>query len=265
MKAAKSPAFADRAWSPDDIPYAQIDQRQVPQDGFLLSLVATASFLEITSDVYTATLGDFFAGDADMVGWLTDIWQREELRHGLALKRYVEAAWPDFVANQFLGLAEIGAHERHAAVRQLHMRGLDHQRQPGQRDRLMAPVELICLAWREAQRNISLDRNPRLLSPPSLGKPMHAIVRTVIAAPAQLFEQALRRAAFPPRQLGFLFQNLGQNADPLAKLRRRLHVAFILELRRLATDHLAHRRTRYRQPPHDLFDRSMLLKIRSSD
>ena len=33
------------------------------------------------------------------------------------------------VEHQFLGLAEIGAHKRHAAVRQLHMRRFDDQRQ----------------------------------------------------------------------------------------------------------------------------------------
>src|SRR5208282_6081623 len=35
-----------------------------------------------------------------------------------------------------LGLAEVDAHVRHAAVRQLHVRRLDHQRQPLKRDRL---------------------------------------------------------------------------------------------------------------------------------
>ena len=63
---------------------------------FMLSVVATASFLEIASDVDTTTLVDFFAGDTDMVAWLTLTWQREERRHGLALKRYAEQAWPDF-------------------------------------------------------------------------------------------------------------------------------------------------------------------------
>lgn len=96
MTAARAPGFANRVWSADDIPYERIDLGRVPRDGFLLSLIATASFLEITSDVYTSTLVEFFAGDADMVGWLTDTWQREELRHGQALKGYVEAAWPDF-------------------------------------------------------------------------------------------------------------------------------------------------------------------------
>ena len=36
-----------------------------------------------------------------------------------------------------------GAHKRHAAVRQLHVRCLDRQRQVLERDRLAAPVELV--------------------------------------------------------------------------------------------------------------------------
>jgi hypothetical protein len=65
---------------------------------------------------------------------------------------------------------------------------------------------------------------------------VHAIVRAVIAAPAQLLEQTLRRATFPPRQLGFALQDLGQNRDSAAQLGRGLHAALVLELGRLATD-----------------------------
>src|SRR5208337_4742361 len=82
------------------------------------------------------------------------------------------------------------------------------------------------------------------------------------AAPAQLLEQTLGRPAFPPRQLGFLLQDLAQALDPLAQLGRRLNISLVLELRRLAADHLAHRRPRHRQRPHDLLDRPLLLEIR---
>ena len=127
------------------------------------------------------------------------------------------------VEHQLLRLAEVGAHERHAAVRQLHVRRLDHQRQPLQRDRLVAPVELVRLAGSKAQRHVGLLRHPRALLAPCPGEPMHAVMRAVIAAPAQLLEQTLRRSPLPPRQLGLLLQDLGQNRDPLAELRRRLH------------------------------------------
>jgi hypothetical protein len=71
---------------------------------------------------------------------------------------------------------------------------------------------------------------------------MHAVVGAVVAATAQFLKQTLRRAAFPPWQLGFLLQDPGQNLDPFAQLGRRLHAAFVLELGLLPADHLAHRR-----------------------
>ena len=48
----------------------------------LLYIVATAAFVEITSDVYTRNLADFFRGDADVVDWLEHAWESEELQHG---------------------------------------------------------------------------------------------------------------------------------------------------------------------------------------
>ena len=68
-----------------------------------------------------------------------------------------------------------------------------------------------------------MDRNSGAFVAPSLDEPMHAVVGAVISAPAQLLEQPLGRAALPLRQLGFLLQDLRQNLDPVAKLRRRLN------------------------------------------
>jgi hypothetical protein len=62
---------------------------------------------------------------------------------------------------------------------------------------------------------------------------MHAVVGADIAAPAQLLEQTLGRAAFPPWQLCLPLQDPGQNLDPFAQLGRRLHAPFILERGRL--------------------------------
>ena len=109
-----------------------------------------------------------------------------------------------------------------------------------------------------------MDRNPDAFIAPSLDEPMHAVVGAVVSAPAQLLEQPLGRAAFPLRQLGFLLQDLRQNLDPFAKLRRGLNSALVLELGLVAADDLAHRRARYRQRPHDLLDGAVLLKIGAS-
>jgi hypothetical protein len=84
------------SWSIDDIPYHAVEREQVKNNELLLYIIATAAFVEITSDVYTRNLTDFFHGDADVVDWLEHAWESEELQHGSALKRYIETAWPDF-------------------------------------------------------------------------------------------------------------------------------------------------------------------------
>jgi hypothetical protein len=94
---------------------------------------------------------------------------------------------------------------------------------------------------------------------------MHAVVVAVVAATAQLLEQALCRAPLPARQLGFLLQDRRQNLNPLTELRRRLDLAFGFELRLVAADDLANRPARYRQRAHDLSNRAGFLKIRAPD
>ena len=140
------------------------------------------------------------------------------------------------------------------AVRQLHVRRLDRQRQARKRDRLVAPVELVGLPRREAHRHIGVGRNAGAFVAPSLDEPMHAVVGAVISASAQLLKQPLGRTAFAPRELAFLLQDLRQNLDPIAELRRGLNPALVLELGLVAPNDLAHRRARYRQRPHDLLD-----------
>ena len=86
----------DAAWTIDAMPYHALERAAVEDNALLLYIVASASFVEITSDVYTRNLADFFRDDGDVVDWLERAWESEELQHGKALKRYVETAWPDF-------------------------------------------------------------------------------------------------------------------------------------------------------------------------
>ncbi len=51
----------ESCWSINDIPYHALDRASVKDDALLLSIVATAAFVEITSDVYTRNLADFFS------------------------------------------------------------------------------------------------------------------------------------------------------------------------------------------------------------
>jgi hypothetical protein len=85
-----------KRWSLADIPYDDIDRSVVADDEQLFFLVAAASFIEITSDTYTRNLIEFCAGDDEVVDWLENGWQHEEVQHGAALRRYVETAWPSF-------------------------------------------------------------------------------------------------------------------------------------------------------------------------
>ena len=83
-------------WSVDDIPYGSIDASQIHDNDELFYLIAAASFIEITSDLYTRNLIEFFQGNPEIENWLANFWELEEVQHGMALKRYVQAVWPEF-------------------------------------------------------------------------------------------------------------------------------------------------------------------------
>lgn len=86
----------DLPWSMDAIRYSDIARDAVEDDALLFQIVASASFIEITSDLYTENLIEYFRDDPELVDWLAQHWEPEELQHGAALKRYVETAWPEF-------------------------------------------------------------------------------------------------------------------------------------------------------------------------
>ena len=83
-------------WTLDDIPWHAVQREAVGAHEELFYLVSVASFIEITTDLYTRNLIEYFAGDAEVIDWLQNHWEHEELQHGQALKRYVQTAWPEF-------------------------------------------------------------------------------------------------------------------------------------------------------------------------
>jgi rubrerythrin len=85
-----------RHWTIAEIPYHAIDRERARADPYLLYVVAGASFIEITSDLYTRNLVEYFAGDRPLERWLAERWDQEEKQHGESLKRYVETVWPEF-------------------------------------------------------------------------------------------------------------------------------------------------------------------------
>ena len=83
-------------WSVDDLDFGNIKHAQIVDNEALFFLVIAASFIETGSDTYAANLGEHYAGYGAIGDWLRDQWEHEELQHGMALRRYVEAVWPDF-------------------------------------------------------------------------------------------------------------------------------------------------------------------------
>jgi rubrerythrin len=90
------PAAPRRHWSLDDIPWGAIRHDAVTQTQAFFYLVTAASLMESATDLYTENLIDYFADDEEVTSWLEHYWLPEELQHGRALRRYVEAAWPEF-------------------------------------------------------------------------------------------------------------------------------------------------------------------------
>ena len=90
------PVATRRHWSIDDLPWHMICQDAAAHTETFFYLVASASLMESATDLYTENLVDYFAGDEEVTSWLEQCWLPEELQHGLALRRYVEAAWPQF-------------------------------------------------------------------------------------------------------------------------------------------------------------------------
>jgi rubrerythrin len=83
-------------WSLADIPWRQIRRDEAGSSEALFYMITAASLMESATDLYTANLIEYFAGDDEVTTWLAEYWLPEELQHGRALRRYVETAWPQF-------------------------------------------------------------------------------------------------------------------------------------------------------------------------
>jgi hypothetical protein len=84
------------AWPDAQVPYEAIAVAEQQTRPWLFYMLVSASFLEITSELYTGNLLELFREDTEISEWLSKAWQSEELRHGAALRGYVQQAWPDF-------------------------------------------------------------------------------------------------------------------------------------------------------------------------
>jgi hypothetical protein len=89
-------AAAPLPWRIEEIDLAAIDVKRVRDDETLFFLLTTSAFVEIASDIYTRNLSYFYADDPDLLAWLNQSWEQEEIQHGRALRDYVRAVWPEF-------------------------------------------------------------------------------------------------------------------------------------------------------------------------
>lgn len=85
-----------RRWRLADIDFQAVDPALVHDDELLFYMIASASFVEILSGLYSRNLIEHFQDNADIVQWLEHRWQHEEVQHGRALKAYVQTVWPEF-------------------------------------------------------------------------------------------------------------------------------------------------------------------------
>ena len=83
-------------WALADIDFDAIEPERIRDDDAMFLLVCSASFVESGSDTYTGNLSERFSDDEEVVSWLRDHWEPEELQHGRALRAYVRHVWPEF-------------------------------------------------------------------------------------------------------------------------------------------------------------------------
>ncbi|SMF31467.1 ferritin-like domain-containing protein [Pseudogulbenkiania subflava] len=84
------------AWGLDRIPLESIELQRVHGREDLFYLATAASFIESGSDLYTRNLIHYCAGETELVDWLQNHWEKEEMQHGRALHAYARHVWPEF-------------------------------------------------------------------------------------------------------------------------------------------------------------------------
>ena len=120
------------------------------------------------------------------------------------------------VEHHLLRLARIGPHEQHPAVAQPHMRHLHRHRRAVDQHDLVAPVELIGLAGRKAERNERANRRRRPIALPDPRIASHRIVAAFVAETAQRLEHPDQRQSLAARLRLIRRQHLIQRVLPRA-------------------------------------------------
>ena len=96
MQSPQNRSLRQPHWSVEDIPYRNIELDQADTSPELFYMLASASFVETTSDLYTRHLINYLHEDPQLSDWLERQWRCEEIQHGIALRCYVNMVWPKF-------------------------------------------------------------------------------------------------------------------------------------------------------------------------
>ena len=171
------------------------------------------------------------------------------------------------VEHHLLGLARIGPDVEPAAVAQPRVRHLHRRRNPAQLDLLVAPVELVGVARREAQRHERLARRgqPAPLVLPAAGVAAHGVIRAFVALAAEKIGDPRQGQPVLLRRRRVGRQHRLQPLDEQTQLPMRLLGPLIVERGLARPQNLAHRVARQPQLPRDRPGALALRKMLSPD
>src|SRR5262245_30227854 len=170
------------------------------------------------------------------------------------------------VEHHLLGLARIGAHERHPAVAKANLRHLGLRRYPGEDDNLMAPVELVGFPWREDQGHVGDRRALALPFRPCPSVTTHGVVAASVPTQPKLGKYALIGQSLALGQSCVLAEQLLQRRNLVAQLGSRLIPAHIVVLGSLfAANDLSHRIACKLQITRDRLDLPLLNEVRPTN
>jgi len=96
MESSQDGSFSRPHWSVEDIPYRNIEPDQADISLELFYMLTCASFVKITSGLYTRNLTEYIHDEPELRDWLERQWRCEEIQHGIALRCYVNMVWPKF-------------------------------------------------------------------------------------------------------------------------------------------------------------------------
>ena len=145
------------------------------------------------------------------------------------------------------------------------MRHLHRHRRAIDQHNLVAPVELVGLPRRKAQRDEGgcIRNTARLFM--ELGITPYAVVAAAIAETAKLLVYPHQRQTLACRFAGILRQQPIQIGTPPVDRRARLMTTLVFELGRVRAQNLAHHLPRQTKIPADQADRPLLNKMSPTD